>query len=119
MWGRKRSAEYGGDWARIRLAIIRRDAALCQPCRALGRITPNCREVDHIVPVSRGGTAHPSNLQTICRACHARKTRREQSSARPVYGSGIDGLPVDPSHPWAHSDKNDDAVAELAMDWRD
>ena len=30
-------------------------------------------EVDHITPVRDGGTNLPSNLQTLCRACHKRK----------------------------------------------
>ena len=30
--------------------------------------------VDHIVPRSAGGTDDPTNLQTLCASCHARKT---------------------------------------------
>ena len=36
-------------------------------------------EVDHIVPLSRGGAEQdPANLQHLCVPCHAAKTRREQ-----------------------------------------
>ena len=30
--------------------------------------------VDHVVPQSQGGTNEVSNLQTLCRHCHARKS---------------------------------------------
>jgi len=30
-------------------------------------------EIDHIVPLARGGTQFPSNLQLLCRSCNARK----------------------------------------------
>lgn len=34
-------------------------------------------EVDHIVPIGRGGDMYdPANLQTLCRKCHIRKHRR-------------------------------------------
>ena len=103
-WAHKRSSEYGADWQRMRASVLARDAYLCQVCKRMGRLTPGCREVDHIAPVSRGGTMRPDNLQTICRACHALKTRREQSNARPVYGCGPDGMPVDSGHPWGGED---------------
>lgn len=35
-------------------------------------------QLDHRVPQSRGGTDHPSNLQTLCANCHALKTYIEQ-----------------------------------------
>lgn len=33
--------------------------------------------VDHIIPLPEGARLDPRNLQTLCRSCHARKTRRE------------------------------------------
>ena len=35
--------------------------------------------IDHLVPQSRGGTDHPSNLQMLCGACNSLKGDREQS----------------------------------------
>ena len=37
-------------------------------------------EVDHVTPIQQGGDPWTeSNLQTLCRACHITKTRRENS----------------------------------------
>lgn len=61
-------------WPALRLAAKRRDGFRCVECGAAGRL-----EVDHIRPVR----THPelafdlANLQTLCPACHTRKTRIE------------------------------------------
>ena len=35
-------------------------------------------EMDHVVPVSEGGSMlDPDNIQPLCRRCHAKKTRQE------------------------------------------
>lgn len=41
-------------------------------CQACGNVHPHM-EVDHIVPVSRGGMNHLSNLQLLCRPCNRSK----------------------------------------------
>lgn len=57
---------------RIALAVFRRDSFTCAACGiAGGDLT-----VDHIVPVTRGGTNDPDNLRTMCRSCNARKNDR-------------------------------------------
>jgi 5-methylcytosine-specific restriction protein A len=61
--------------------IMTRDAGLCQPCQAAGRVTI-AAQVDHIVPKARGGTDDPGNLQAICRQCHQAKTDREKNEGR-------------------------------------
>ena len=33
--------------------------------------------VDHIIPLPEGERLNPENLQTLCRSCHAVKTRKE------------------------------------------
>lgn len=35
------------------------------------------KHVDHIVPLKDGGTHAFSNLQSLCRSCHSRKTALE------------------------------------------
>ena len=49
---------------------------LCQVCKAIGIVTP-ATEVDHIIPISQGGTNDDNNLQSICNACHRNKTKAE------------------------------------------
>ena len=43
----------------------------CERCGSTTDLTK-----DHVVPLSRGGTNHPSNLRTLCRACNSRKRDR-------------------------------------------
>jgi 5-methylcytosine-specific restriction protein A len=64
----------GRPWRRKADAIKVRDRYTCQMCH---RVTIE-GEVDHIVPISQGGTDDPSNLQWLCiEPCHREKTQRE------------------------------------------
>jgi hypothetical protein len=59
---------------RLRARIMERDAFLCRRC---GVGPQEARlVVDHIHPVSRGGTAEPDNLQTLCWECNTGKRDR-------------------------------------------
>lgn len=60
---------YGPSWRQLRLMFLR-EHPLCA-CGA------PATEVDHIVPLARGGTNEESNLQALCKACHSAKTARE------------------------------------------
>ena len=43
-------------------------------CKGCGRSFPmDIMQVDHIVPVSRGGKDNPSNLRLLCPTCNRRK----------------------------------------------
>lgn len=45
-------------------------------CATCGRVTPMTDyELDHIVPLFKGGADEASNLQVLCKACHASKTQ--------------------------------------------
>ncbi|MEN6623839.1 MAG: HNH endonuclease [Smithella sp.] len=56
---------------RIRFEVLERDNFTCQYC---GRKAPNViLEVDHIVPVSKGGSSEYWNLATACADCNAGK----------------------------------------------
>lgn len=83
----------GRPWSRKRQRILERDCYLCVPCSKQGRIT-EATEVDHIVPVAKGGTDDDSNLQSICVACHEAKTALD-CGRRPKRRIGLDGYPVD------------------------
>lgn len=63
-------------WKERRKAILIRDAYTCRVC---GRVVSGAdAQVDHVLPLEDGGTDAMENLQTLCRADHARKTLGEQ-----------------------------------------
>ena len=81
----------GRTWQRIRLQVLT-DEPLCRACLAEDRVTA-AAEVDHIVPLHKGGTDERSNLQALCPDCHEAKTRAEMGyEEREVVG--LDGWPV-------------------------
>lgn len=60
---------------RTRTRIMERDGFKCRRC---GAGPSDARlVVDHIIPVAKGGTAHETNLQTLCQPCNAGKSDRE------------------------------------------
>ncbi len=68
--------------------VLERDGWVCQLC---GRTTPKSQrgsceptapEVDHIMPLSRGGSHTLSNLQVLCRRCNLRKSNKVTGRAR-------------------------------------
>jgi len=78
----------GHRWMAIRRFILSRDP-ICKECLKKDIVT-SAVEVDHIVPLSRGGSNEEENLQGLCKPCHSMKTTGH--SPRPVIG--IDGWPV-------------------------
>ena len=60
--------------ARLRHEVFRRDNYRCRECGATNKETT--LEIDHIVPVSKGGTNSLSNLQTLCKKCNRAKHTR-------------------------------------------
>lgn len=57
-----------------RLRIMERDGSRCKAC---GSDLDLC--IDHIKPVSRGGTSEDDNLQVLCALCNGGKGNRELS----------------------------------------
>lgn len=68
----KRSYSLDHNAALQRAWVFRRDEARCKWC---GYVDEHW-EMDHVLEVCRGGGGpfDPSNLQTLCRTCHAHKT---------------------------------------------
>ena len=65
-------------WDIEREFVLARD----KMCQADGCDQP-AKDVDHIVPRSRGGEDRMSNLQGLCHAHHSQKTPREDGRWRP------------------------------------
>lgn len=60
-----------GLGATRRYAILERDSFSCQLCGATAK--ESRLEIDHKIPVSRGGTNDPENLWTLCMPCNRGK----------------------------------------------
>lgn len=56
----------------LRFRILKRDHFTCQLCGA-SKADGAQLEVDHILPVSKGGQTVPDNLQTLCKECNRGK----------------------------------------------
>jgi 5-methylcytosine-specific restriction protein A len=64
---------------------------LCVECKKTGRITL-ATEVDHIMPLFKGGTDDLENLSALCAEHHREKTNQDlgyKASKR----VGVDGVP--------------------------
>ena len=60
---------------KLRFSVLSRDLYTCQYC---GAHAPDVRlEIDHIVPVSKGGTNDIGNLITSCEECNYGKGSSE------------------------------------------
>jgi len=60
---------------KLRVDILARDSYTCQMC-GIGAKNGAVLEIDHIHPVSKGGTNNPANLQVLCRECNGGKSNR-------------------------------------------
>lgn len=58
------------EWKAMRAFILERDAHTCAYCGG------EADTVDHIIPVSAGGQATPSNLLAACNRCNGQKSNR-------------------------------------------
>lgn len=52
----------------VRQFVFDRDAYTCKSCGSKQEL-----QVDHIIPLAKGGSHDLSNLQTLCRLCNQRK----------------------------------------------
>jgi len=78
---------------KIRYDVLRRDGFACQYCGRTGEDA--VLEIDHIIPVSKGGTNDIGNLQTACRDCNRGKLTneiiKEYSDSKPTHGFVVNG----------------------------
>jgi 5-methylcytosine-specific restriction enzyme A len=72
---------------------ILNDEPLCRSCTSKGKVTA-ATEIDHIIPLSKGGTYDDENLQPLCAECHKAKTARDTGRTyKPAIG--LDGYPIE------------------------
>lgn len=67
-----------GNWISNadRQALYERDGHTCRYCGSTDSLS-----LDHIIPVSQGGTDEPDNLVTACRSCNSAKGGRTPKEA--------------------------------------
>ena len=70
--GSTRAKQRPIGWAKIRARVLRRDNNTCRYCGG------EANEVDHIIPVSRGGSHLLSNLCASCAGCNASKNHEQR-----------------------------------------
>jgi 5-methylcytosine-specific restriction enzyme A len=84
------------NWESLRRQALQRDGWLCVECEKAGRVVL-AKDVDHVVSRARGGSNALTNLQSLCRRCHLRKSAldlgRKPREPRPAFG--LDGYPIE------------------------
>jgi 5-methylcytosine-specific restriction endonuclease McrA len=70
------------SWFDLRMRVIKRDGKTCAYCNK--KLTRSQISVDHITPVSKGGTNDLSNLAISCRECNSSKSGKMISEWRGV-----------------------------------
>ena len=76
-------------WKKLRLRILARDSYTCAYCG------DNANEVDHIIPLKRGGSDDSENLVACCRTCNIKKKDQSvgvflaQRSTPPVFSKHL------------------------------
>ena len=86
-------------WRRESRAFLRAHP-LCTMCEAAGRVTL-ASVVDHVKP-HRGDEAlffDEQNWAPMCKSCHDGAKQEIENTGR-IRGCDLDGVPLDPAHPW-------------------
>ena len=67
---------------KMRKAIKERDNYTCKNCGNSIHNEPNLLlEVDHIIPIKKGGLTEEKNLQTLCWRCNRHKGSKDNETA--------------------------------------
>lgn len=70
---RARRTANGGEFNESDVAMLYEE----QDGKCAGCSKPKKLEIDHVVPISKGGINAPPNLQLLCRSCNASKSDRD------------------------------------------
>jgi 5-methylcytosine-specific restriction protein A len=84
----------GAAWRNLRAHVLSSEPC-CRQCIREGRTTL-ATDVDHM---NGADDNRMESLQPLCHACHSRKTQADMGK-RVTWGCDINGLPLDPAHPW-------------------
>lgn len=82
-WRKSAAGQRALMTSKLRNSIKERDNHTCRYCSVSLAAQPHLLlEVDHIVPVSKGGLSTPDNLQTLCWRCNRTKSNKVASDGR-------------------------------------
>ena len=87
-WDSKEKRTRGRRWMALR-HVVMVEEPVCSICKRRPSV-----QVDHIVPVSKGGKDDRQNLQGVCLECHELKTRDDLGIKKLMVKIGIDGYPI-------------------------
>lgn len=74
IWDALCRVERGRVSNKMRFSIYERDGYKCRHCGINGRFNKSVQlEIDHIIPISKGGKTTYDNLQTLCHRCNMEK----------------------------------------------
>lgn len=68
---------YGAQWQKIRMDHLRKEPLCRDPYHLHPEQLIPATDVDHIVPLSAGGSNRDDNLQSLCHSCHSHKTNMQ------------------------------------------
>jgi hypothetical protein len=109
MAGRNRMVAWHGFYTTARWQRLRKfqlmQHPLCKYCLANGRVEP-ATVVDHVKPHRGDWMAFcTGELQSLCDPCH--KSTKAQIEKRGYCDDvGLDGLPIDPNHPFNRASRH-------------
>lgn len=86
--------DYPDNWKDIIKRIKKRDKYRCRKCKKQFKSNSPYLKVHHIIPLSRGGTNHDSNLISECSDCH----RKEHPHLQRLYEMGKTPLAKKPNY---------------------
>lgn len=75
IWDALCRVERGKVSNKMRFSIYERDGYRCRNCGISGRFNTYAQlEIDHIIPIAKGGKTTYDNLQTLCHRCNVEKS---------------------------------------------
>jgi 5-methylcytosine-specific restriction endonuclease McrA len=94
-WRKSAAGQRALMTSKLRNSIKKRDNHTCRYCSVSLAAEPHLLlEVDHVIPVSKGGSSTPDNLQTLCWRCNRTKSNKVASASPVPAGPATKAQPL-------------------------